>query len=40
MQVPSISYLFFIYLRSYQSKSVGKRTGYRTSVIELNVFTK
>jgi len=40
IRVPCIFYLFFYLLRSYQSKSVGKRTGYRTSLIELNVHTK
>jgi hypothetical protein len=40
MHAPCIFYYLFIYLYSYQSKSVGKHTGYRTSLKELNVHTK
>jgi hypothetical protein len=41
VHVQCIFYCYLcIYLHSCQSKIVGKRTGYRTSLNELNVHTK
>jgi hypothetical protein len=34
------TFILFIYLHSNQSKKLGKPTGYRTSLNELNVHTK